>query len=143
MLNFYEETLIKNHALPQSLQSQSSLDELAEFLQSNWENRAVFYDDGEIRAHSDCSRGFSNARKVASWAKLPKAKIEYKEDYLPYSLLSNLEFISKRMLCSDEFKGFKIEPVVEDCDDKYIFLAKVDGEYYGKKDYEESEEGLE
>lgn len=104
---------------------------------------SIVYDNGEIRAHSDCPRGFSNARKVASWAKLPKAKIEYKEDYLPYSLLSNLEFISKRMLCSDEFKGFKIVPVVEDCDDKYIFLAKVDGEYYGKKDYEESEEGLE
>ena len=100
---------------------------------------SIVSENGEIKVHSDCPRGFSNARKVASWAKLPKAKVEYKEDYLPYSLLANLEFISKRMLCSDEFKGFKIVPVVEDCDDKYIFLAKVDGEYYGKIEYEDDE----
>lgn len=104
---------------------------------------SIVGENDEIRVYSDCPRGFSNAKKVCEWAKLPKAKVEYREDYLPFSLLSNLEFISKRMLCSDEFKGFKITPVIEDCDDKYIFLAKVDDEYYGKVDDEELGEGLE
>lgn len=48
MLNHYEESLIKNSRLPAQWQSQSALDELADFLQQNWEQRAVFYDDGQI-----------------------------------------------------------------------------------------------
>lgn len=48
MINCYEETVIKNRILPEEWQSQSSLDELAEFLQRNWEQRSVFYDDGEL-----------------------------------------------------------------------------------------------
>lgn len=48
VLNCYEESAIKNKKLPQEWQDQSSLDELAEFLQLNWEQRAVFFDDGEI-----------------------------------------------------------------------------------------------
>ena len=47
-LNYYEETLIKNSQLPDVWQSQRSLDELLEFLQFNWEQRSVFYDDGEV-----------------------------------------------------------------------------------------------
>ena len=31
-----------------SWQSQKNLDELSEFLQQNWEQRSVFYDDGEV-----------------------------------------------------------------------------------------------
>jgi len=91
---------------------------------------AIANDNGEIKVHSDCPRGFSNARKVCEWACLPKAKIEYKEDFLPYSILSNLEFYAKRLLCSDEFRGFEINPVIEDSDDeyKYIFLSRVNSE---------------
>ena len=89
---------------------------------------AITYDNGEIRVHSDCPRGFSNARKVSEWAKLPKAKIEYKEDFLPFSILSNLEFYAKKLLCTNEFRGFSIEPFIEDCDDKYIFLSRVNSE---------------
>ena len=48
ILNCFEESQIKNRRLPEEWQSQSSLDELAEFLQLNWEQRSVFYDDGEI-----------------------------------------------------------------------------------------------
>lgn len=48
MINCYEETVIKNKILPEEWQSQTSLDELAEFLQRNWEQRSVFYDDGEL-----------------------------------------------------------------------------------------------
>ena len=48
ILNCFEESPIKNKRLPEEWQSQSSLDELAEFLQLNWEQRAVFYEDGEI-----------------------------------------------------------------------------------------------
>jgi len=48
IINRYEESLIKNASLPQEWQSQSSLDELDAFLQANWEQRSVFYDDGQI-----------------------------------------------------------------------------------------------
>ena len=48
ILNSFEESVIKNKRLPTEWQSQSALDELAEFLQHNWEQRAVFYQDGDI-----------------------------------------------------------------------------------------------
>ncbi len=48
ILNQYENTLIKNDKLPSSWQSQKDLDELNDFLQKNWEQRSVFYDDSEI-----------------------------------------------------------------------------------------------
>lgn len=48
MLNVFEEKTIKNNRLPVEWQSQSALDELASFLQLNWEQRAVFYEDGKI-----------------------------------------------------------------------------------------------
>lgn len=48
ILNRYENTVIKNSKLPSSWQSQKDLDELSEFLQENWEQRSVFYDDNEI-----------------------------------------------------------------------------------------------
>ena len=41
-LNFFEETLIKNHKLPSEWQSQEALDGLLAFLQSNWEQRTLF-----------------------------------------------------------------------------------------------------
>lgn len=48
ILNRYENTTIKNNKLPISWQSQKDLDELSDFLQQNWEQRSVFYDDGEV-----------------------------------------------------------------------------------------------
>ena len=48
ILNRFEETLIKNQKLPVSWRSQKDLNELEEFLQHNWEQRSVFYDDGSI-----------------------------------------------------------------------------------------------
>ena len=50
VLNRYEFTKIGNNKLPISWQSQDALDELLDFLQQNWEQRAVFYDDGEIKS---------------------------------------------------------------------------------------------
>lgn len=50
VLNRYEYSKIPNSILPESWKSQASLDELAEFLQQNWEQRAVFYDDEEIKS---------------------------------------------------------------------------------------------
>lgn len=50
VLNRYEFTKISNNKLPDSWQSQASLDELLDFLQQNWEQRAVFYEDGEIKS---------------------------------------------------------------------------------------------
>lgn len=48
VLNCFEESTIKNKALPSEWKSQTSLDELADFLQFNWEQRSVFYDDGAV-----------------------------------------------------------------------------------------------
>lgn len=48
VLNRYEYSRIGNNKLPSSWQSQKALDELLDFLQENWEQRSVFYDDGEI-----------------------------------------------------------------------------------------------
>lgn len=39
-----------NSKLPDSWKTQSALDDLADFLQENWEQRAVFYEDGEIKS---------------------------------------------------------------------------------------------
>lgn len=50
ILNRYEETAIKNIKLPSAWQSQKALDELAEFLQQNWEQRSVFYEDGKVES---------------------------------------------------------------------------------------------
>lgn len=50
VLNRYEETSISNPRLPAAWQSQSALVELEEFLQHNWEQRAVFYEDGVVES---------------------------------------------------------------------------------------------
>ena len=47
ILNYYEETVIKNRKLPIEWQSQNALDELSRFLQLNWEQREYFYRDKE------------------------------------------------------------------------------------------------
>ena len=47
-LNCFEESNIKNRQLPEEWQSQDALDELSEFLQQNWEQRSVFFDDGIV-----------------------------------------------------------------------------------------------
>lgn len=48
VLNVFEESSIKNSKLPIEWQSQTSLDELADFLQTNWEQRSAFYEDGQV-----------------------------------------------------------------------------------------------
>ena len=48
MLNCYEESLLKNSALPSEWQSQSSLDEFISFLQSNWDQRYVLFEDNKL-----------------------------------------------------------------------------------------------
>ena len=48
ILSRYEETAIRNSSLPPSWRSQRGLEELEDFLQHNWDQRAVFYDDGRF-----------------------------------------------------------------------------------------------
>lgn len=50
VLDRYEYSKISNAKLPGSWQSQMALDELLDFLQQNWEQRSVFYEDGEINS---------------------------------------------------------------------------------------------
>ena len=49
VLDRYEYSKIPNAKLPGSWQSQLALDELLDFLQQNWEQRSVFYEDGSWR----------------------------------------------------------------------------------------------
>lgn len=63
ILNCFEQSIVKNRRLPEEWQSQSSLDELAEFLQLNWEQRSVFYDDGEISSRQQYI-GFTGQRGI-------------------------------------------------------------------------------
>jgi len=62
-LNYYEESVIGNGKLPAEWQSQASLDELATFLQLNWEQRAVFYDDGQVTSRQQFL-GFTGQRGI-------------------------------------------------------------------------------
>ena len=48
ILSRYEETAIKNSDLPPSWKTSRGLEELEDFLQHNWDQRAVFYDDGRF-----------------------------------------------------------------------------------------------
>lgn len=48
IINQYEETVLKNSILPPSWRSEKSLEELEDFLQHNWDQRSVFYDDGKF-----------------------------------------------------------------------------------------------
>lgn len=50
VLNKYEYSPIKLKDMPTEWQSESGLDELQEFLQQNWEQRSVFYDDHEVES---------------------------------------------------------------------------------------------
>lgn len=48
MINCFEFSPIKTKKLPQSWQEYGALEELEKFLQSNWEQRSVFYSDGYV-----------------------------------------------------------------------------------------------
>lgn len=48
MLNCYEYQIIKNNDLPLSWQSPEELNSLEKFLQQNWEQRSIYYDDKNI-----------------------------------------------------------------------------------------------
>ncbi len=48
IINEYEESPIENDDLPEAWRSQNSLDELEIFLQQNWEQRSVFYEDKTV-----------------------------------------------------------------------------------------------
>lgn len=50
VLDRYEYSKIASAKLPSSWQSQTVLDELADFLQQNWEQRSIFYEDGEVKS---------------------------------------------------------------------------------------------
>lgn len=47
MFNYYEERQIYNQDLPSEWQSAAVLNELEKFLQENWDNRYLFYNDGD------------------------------------------------------------------------------------------------
>lgn len=50
VLNRYEESQISNSKLPLSWQTGKTLGELEDFLQNNWEQRSVFYEDGKVES---------------------------------------------------------------------------------------------
>ena len=62
--NVFEEKTIRNANLPHAWQSQSALDELADFLQLNWEQRAVFYEDGKIETYFVFGKAMAVYKKI-------------------------------------------------------------------------------
>lgn len=71
VLDRYEYSKIANAKLPPSWQSQVALDELDEFLQQNWEQRSVFYEDGEIKSRQQFidfigSKGIKTKKYIGS-----------------------------------------------------------------------------
>ena len=48
VLNLFEESEIDNEDLPDAWRTKSEQDDFAEFLQQNWEQRSVFYEDGKV-----------------------------------------------------------------------------------------------
>lgn len=50
IINEYEECQIEFDDLPEAWRSQNSLDELEEFIQQNWEQRSVFFEDNKIES---------------------------------------------------------------------------------------------
>lgn len=63
ILNRYEESLLKNSILPPAWKSEKGLEDLEEFLQHNWEQRSVFYDDGKIDSKQQFL-GFKSHREI-------------------------------------------------------------------------------
>ncbi len=47
-LNMYEESVIDNEDLPEGWKTKREQDDFEDFLQQNWEQRAVFYEDGKV-----------------------------------------------------------------------------------------------
>ena len=47
-LNMFEESTIDNEDLPEGWKEKREQDDFEEFLQRNWEQRAVFYEDGKV-----------------------------------------------------------------------------------------------
>lgn len=48
MLNGFEFTRIKIGKLPEAWQEDGVLDELEKFLQDNWQQHSIFYEDGQV-----------------------------------------------------------------------------------------------
>lgn len=48
MINSFEHKKIKTSKLPQAWQADGVLDQLEKFLQENWEQRSIFYTDGQV-----------------------------------------------------------------------------------------------
>lgn len=48
MINNFEFSKIKTKNLPESWQEDSALEQLEKFLQDNWEQRSIFYSDGQV-----------------------------------------------------------------------------------------------
>ena len=48
MLNGFEFSRIKTRKLPEAWQEDGVLDDLEKFLQDNWQQRSIFYEDGQV-----------------------------------------------------------------------------------------------
>ena len=113
MLNYFEESAIKNKALPTEWRAQSSLDELADFLQFNWEQRSAFYDDGEITTRQQFlefigQQGIKTKNYVGTIVFkgqqlniFPKVFREDKDDYDTSEL--SLKHLMKNLVCWLEY----------------------------------------
>ncbi len=132
-LNYFEESVIKNKNLPIEWQDQSSLDELEDFLQLNWEERSIFYDDGKLSSKQQFIKFLSQknirsknyigtiAFKGHQLNIFPKVFKEFKGDYdtdgldikyLMHNLIQWLKYCNRV-----EYPFISISSNLEDCED--------------------------
>lgn len=140
VINRYEESHIKNMALPSEWRSQAALDELDAFLQANWEQRAIFYDDGQINSRQQFL-GFTGQKGIKTQNYIgtivfkgnqvnifPKVFREDKEDndtdslslkHMIFNLVKWLDYCSKI-----DYPFVNITGALEDCDDlRELFIT--------------------
>ena len=164
-LNFFEESNIKNKSIPVEWREQEILDELADFLQSNWEQRSVFFDDGEVSSKQQYlgftgQKGLRTNNYIGTIAFkgqqiniFPKVFRENKDDTDTDEL--NLSHLMKNLVqwlqyCNKiEYPFISITSKLEDSDDlrelfvtlylHYVKFALEHGAFYR---YEEKSEDL-
>lgn len=118
-LNVFEEKPILNADLPVEWQSQTALDELADFLQHNWEQRFAFYDDKQI----------SSRQQFLSFIGQKGVK--------PNNYIGTIVFKGQRLnIFPKMFQSFRDENDKSNLNEKHLLKNIVQwGEYCTKIDY--------
>jgi hypothetical protein len=131
LINNKNRVLEQNFALKEcedgvyDIEDEDLLIEMGDLEISKYKSR--LFEDGVTLVYAESPRGFAKGICENKASKLPKSFIDYQKlSSGSFNIVSNLEFFARRLLNSKEFESFKTEAYSEDCDDKYIFLSKIE-----------------